>query len=99
MVSNGEGLLAPHQVLPTRLIARAALVLGALVVLPLVLGTDIGIFTAVGLVLLAVAGLGAVPLVANVVLGLYALMSHQYPAGGWPRSMTSTAPRAWSCAT
>ena len=79
------GAFAAHQVIPARLIARAVLVVGGLMVLPLVLGSEGGLFDAVGLVLLSVAGLASVPLLANVAVGVYALFTNQYPPGIWLR--------------
>jgi hypothetical protein len=84
-ISSGDGPknLEAHQVIPMRLLARAALVVGGLMVLPLLLGSEGGLFNAVGLVLLGVAGLGALPLLANVAVGIYVLLTHQYPPGQW----------------
>ncbi|MBS2029538.1 MAG: mechanosensitive ion channel family protein [Deltaproteobacteria bacterium] len=79
------GAFAAHQMIPARLIARAVLVVGGLMVLPLVLGSEGGLFDAVGLVLLSVAGLASVPLLANVAVGVYALFTNQYPGGIWLR--------------
>jgi small-conductance mechanosensitive channel len=77
------GALRPHQVLPVRMLARVALVVGGLMVLPLVLGSEGGVFSDVGLLLLLVVGLAAVPLLANVAVGLYAMFTNLYAAGEW----------------
>lgn len=82
MREDGGKLLA-HQVIPYRLIARAALVIGALMLLPLVLGGEVGLFSVIGLVLLGVIGVGALPLLANVVVGVYVLLTNQYAPGEW----------------
>ena len=79
------GALPAHQLIPARLIARAVLVVGGLILLPLVLGSEGGLFDAVGLVLLSVAGLASVPLLANVAVGVYALFNNLYPGGMWLR--------------
>jgi len=82
--SSGTGLLRPHQVLPARLLARVALVLGGLMVLPLALGSEGGLYT-VGLVLMGVVGLASLPLLANVGIGIYAMFTDRYTAGRWVR--------------
>lgn len=77
--------LQPYQLVPYRLLARVALVTGALLMLPVALGVDMGLFTAVGLVLLGVIGLASLPLLANVGVGIYALITNQFPLGNWVR--------------
>lgn len=82
-VERGEGQLPQHQVIPFRLLARVALVLGAVMFLPLVLGSESGLFSALGLLLLAALSLAAVPLLATVVVGTYVLLTNQYALGEW----------------
>jgi hypothetical protein len=83
VVERGEGHLAQHQVIPFRLLARVALVVGAVLFLPLVLGSDAGLFSALGLLMLAALSLAAVPLLATVVVGTFVLLTNQYPMGEW----------------
>lgn len=82
---EGPRALKPYQLVPYRLLARVALVTGALLMLPLALGAEMGLFTAIGLVLLTVIGLASLPLLANVGVGVHALLSHQFPLGNWVR--------------
>jgi small-conductance mechanosensitive channel len=86
-ISRNEGRHAVkgYQLVPYRLLARVALVTGALLMLPLALGVEMGLFTAVGLLLLCVIGLASLPLLANVGVGLYALVTNQFPMGNWVR--------------
>jgi len=83
--NEGRRTLKTYQLVPYRLLARVALVTGALLMLPLALGVDMGLFTAVGLLLLAVLGLASLPLLANVGVGVFALVTHQFPVGNWVR--------------
>jgi hypothetical protein len=86
-ISRNEGrrTVKSYQLVPYRLLARVALVTGALLMLPLALGVEMGLFTAVGLLLLCVIGLASLPLLANVGVGLYALVTNQFPVGNWVR--------------
>ena len=80
-----EGGLAPDRVKPYRLLARAALVLFALMILPFVLGDRGGLLTSIGLVVAAACALASLPLVATVAIGTWALWTRQYRVGEWLR--------------
>lgn len=83
--NEGRGSVKSYQLVPYRLLARVGLVTGALLMLPLALGVEMGLFTAVGLLLLCVIGLASLPLLANVGVGLFALVTNQFPMGNWVR--------------
>ncbi len=80
-----EGGVAPDRVRVLRLLARAALLLGGFLLLPLVIGGNGGLLAAIGLVAAGAATLAFVPLAATVVLGAWAQLGHEYRAGEWLR--------------
>ena len=76
-----EGGLPPDRIRPYRLLARAALVLFSLLVLPFLLGGEGGLLTAVGLVGAAALALAFVPLAATVAVGAWAIWTRQFKPG------------------
>ena len=80
-----DGGIAPERVRVLRLLARSALLLGAFLLLPLVIGGNGGLLASIGLVAAAAASLAFVPLAGTVVLGIWAQLNHQYRAGEWLR--------------
>ena len=90
-IAHGKSQVAglrPELVVPYRLLARAGLVLATFLLLPLLAGSESGLPTQVGMVLLAALALSAVPLAANALLGTYALLAGEYPLGEWVRVRT-----------
>jgi hypothetical protein len=77
-----SGIPAPL-VVPYRLLARAGLVLGAMLLLPLVSGSDNDLVSRVGFLLLGSLALAGVPLAATAVLGTHALVVERYRLGEW----------------
>ena len=82
---TAEGGVAPERVRVLRLLARAALLLGSFLLLPLVIGGNGGLLAAIGLVAAGAATLAFLPLAATVVLGAWAQLGHEYRAGEWLR--------------
>ena len=82
---SAEGGVAPERVRVLRLLARAALLLGGFLLLPLIIGGNGGLLAAIGLVAAGAAALAFVPLAATVVLGAWAQLGHEYRAGEWLR--------------
>jgi hypothetical protein len=80
-----DGGVAPERVRVLRLLARAALLLGGFLLLPLVIGGNGGLLASIGLVGAAAAALAFVPLAATVVIGAWAQLGHEYRAGEWLR--------------
>lgn len=80
-----EGGVAPERVRVLRLLARTALLLGAFLLLPLVIGGNGGLLASLGLVAAGAATLAFVPLAATVVLGAWAQLGHEYRPGEWLR--------------
>lgn len=78
-----EGGIDPERVYVLRLLARAALLLGAFLLLPLVIGGNGGLLAALGLVAAGAAALAFVPLAATVVVGAWAQLGREYRAGEW----------------
>jgi small-conductance mechanosensitive channel len=70
-------------VVPYRLLARTALVLASLLLLPLLAGAENELPSQVGMVLLGALALSAIPLVATTLLGIYVLLAQEYRLGEW----------------
>ena len=80
-----EGGIAPERVRPYRLLARAGLIAGALLVLPFVLGGEGGLLAAVGLVVAAAVALALLPLGMTVMFGTWLMLTSAYRPGEWLR--------------
>lgn len=72
-----------NTVVPLRLLARAGLIVAALLLIPLVTGYEGDLFTRVGFLLLGGLALGLVPLLATVCVGTYVLIRQEYALGEW----------------
>ena len=78
--------VAPEKAVSYRLLARVALVVGTLILVPALLaGDESGLFPRVGLLALAGIGLSLVPLGATVATGLFTLLGGLCQPGDWVR--------------
>ena len=69
--------------MPYRLLARAALVLATLLLLPLLVGAENGLPAQVGMLLLAALALSSIPLASAALIGTYSLLVSEYRPGEW----------------
>ncbi|MHB1844400.1 MAG: hypothetical protein ACYCWW_06135 [Deltaproteobacteria bacterium] len=78
--------VAPEKAVSYRLLARVALIVGALLLVPALLaGDESGLFPRVGLVAIAGIGLCLVPLGATVAVGVFSLLGGLCQPGDWIR--------------